>query len=258
MKITKEELKILFEKGRWYHTFEYDGLKSNGTYDYRKLIQKMGLPSVKGMTVLDVGCADGYFSYYFKKYGDAISVLGIDSNKYDGNSAIEHMVKQDSIYKEKYSKGNDFNNFESIYKKLSLNDSNKFNLIKEIYSQDIEFMNASIYDLSKLPKFDFVFCGSLIEHLRDPITAVEQLYSKTGKCCVIDLSSTLSNYLNPLRLYLVGYTGSGGSFYNFSETAFKKLLTEVGFTSIKIASRYEIKNNRTHKNTPHTVFICET
>ena len=33
------DLKELFEKGRWYHCFHHEGLKSNGTYDIEQYIK---------------------------------------------------------------------------------------------------------------------------------------------------------------------------------------------------------------------------
>ena len=43
----------------------------------------------------------------------------------------------------------------------------------------MKFENGSIYDLFPFGQYDFVFCGSLFEHLRDPITAFEQLLFAT-------------------------------------------------------------------------------
>ena len=67
------------------------------------------------------------------------------------------------------------------YKELGLENSNKYLFIKKVLGLNIDFEYGSIYNLSKFDNFDVTFCGSLLEHLRDPITAIEQLYFKT-KC----------------------------------------------------------------------------
>jgi 2-polyprenyl-3-methyl-5-hydroxy-6-metoxy-1,4-benzoquinol methylase len=213
-------------------------------------------PRLDDKSVLDVGCSDGFFSMYFKKNLNAKSVLGLDSNRYDGNSAIEHMLSEDSSYVEKYQASNDYSKFKSIYESFDLGDANKFKFIAKLYELDLKFQNGSIYDMSNLPKFDFVFCGSLIEHLRDPITAVEQLYDRTNDLCIIDLSSPLNRIFNWKRFPIIRYMNSGGCFYNFSETAFKQLVLKCGFKSVEIGYRYKLFDKKTKRMTPHSVFIC--
>ena len=55
--------------------------------------------------------------------------------------------------------------------------------IKKIFNVNMDFQYGSIYDLTSFDNYDVTFCGSLLEHLRDPITAIEQLYSKTKNFC---------------------------------------------------------------------------
>ena len=57
----------IFEKGVWYHSFEYKKIKSKGARLITQKIKELNLPDIKNKTVLDIGCSDGYFSYYFKK-----------------------------------------------------------------------------------------------------------------------------------------------------------------------------------------------
>ena len=70
----------IFTKGTWYHTFEFNGLKSPGTFDYTQKIKELQIPNLKNKSILDVGCSDGYFSYYFKEILNAKKVLGVDYN----------------------------------------------------------------------------------------------------------------------------------------------------------------------------------
>ena len=252
----ESRLEDFFHHGKWYHTFEYGPINTNGIYDFRKIIDSYPFPQLTGKSVLDVGCSDGFFSMHFKNNLNAKYVLGLDSNLYDGSSAIEHMKSEDHSYVKKYLSSNDYDQFKSIYDSFNLSDANKLKFIAKLYDLDLNFQNGSIYDLSKLPKFDFVFCGSLIEHLRDPITAVEQLYSRTNEMCIIDLSSTLQRMFNWKKFLIVRYMNSGGCFFNFSEAAFRQLALKCGFKSVEIGYRYKIFDKKTKCMTPHSVFIC--
>ena len=246
----------IFIKGTWYHTFEFNGIKSLGTFDYSEKIKELKIPNLKNKSVLDVGCSDGYFSYYFKEMLDAKKVLGVDYNQYDGTvnfDVLENFKEEQSA---KHTNHHDFNNLKNAYTELGLNDSNKFNLIKKIFNIQIEFKKASIYNLSDLENFDVTFCGSLLEHLRDPITAIEQLYFKTNEFCIIDVSNPF-NRLDILQMPLLKYSGASGHFFRLSEKATKLIMEKVGFKNVQIISRYKIKNLKYGNLQKHFVIYGE-
>ena len=65
-------------------------------------------------------------------------------------------------------------------------------ILKDIFNSSVEFKNYSVYDLAALgEKYDFVFCGDLIEHLKNPLVALENLRAVTRELCIISLSSAL-------------------------------------------------------------------
>ena len=74
-------------------TPEYQNIITKGTFDYREIIKTLGIPSLKNLDVLDVGCSDGFFSKYFIEKLNASSVTGVDINKYDGDIAFEVLEK---------------------------------------------------------------------------------------------------------------------------------------------------------------------
>jgi len=246
----------IFTKGTWYHTFEFNEIRSQGTFDYSKKIKELQIPNLKNKSVLDVGCSDGYFSYYFKEILNAKRVLGVDYNQYDGTVNFDVLENLKEDQKAKHISHNDFNNLKKAYTKMGLNDSNKFNLIKKIFNLQIEFKKASIYNLSELDNFDVTFCGSLLEHLRDPITAIEQLYFKTNEFCIIDVSNPF-NRLDILQIPVLKYSGASGHFFRLSEKATKLIMEKVGFKNIQIISRYKIKNLKYGNLQKHFVIYGE-
>ena len=89
----------------------------------------MNLPSFENKDVLDVGCSDGFFSKFFSETLNAKSVIGIDINKYDGGVAFDVLNSYKEDFK-KYESHNDFPLLKDAYNELGLEDSNKFNFIK--------------------------------------------------------------------------------------------------------------------------------
>jgi hypothetical protein len=65
----------------WYHSIDLpiDGgvVRTPGEYDHSSYLTKYGFPeSLAGKRVLDIGAADGYFSFEFERRGAAEVVAG--------------------------------------------------------------------------------------------------------------------------------------------------------------------------------------
>jgi len=250
-----KDIKNIFENGEWYHSVLFNTYKSKGTFDYTKLAQELNFPNMKGKNILDVGCSDGFFSMFFLKDLNADFVEGVDFNKYDGSVAFEVLNSYEEQYMKKYKDHNDYTVLKESYSSLGLRNSNKFLLLQKIFDLNMKFSNGSIYDLSKFPEYDLTFCGSLLEHLRDPITAIEQLFLKTKEMCIIDVSNTFKNRFFNINKPYIKYTGSGGNFYHYSNKAIKSMMLNIGFEKVEIQKEYRIKIEKYNYKIPHTIFI---
>ena len=101
--MNEHSINNILTKGIWYHTVEYNNIKSKGTFDYTKIIDSLNFPRMDDLEVLDVGCSDVFFSMYFLKNLNAKKVTGVDINKYDGSIAFEVLDTYKEIT-EKYDK----------------------------------------------------------------------------------------------------------------------------------------------------------
>lgn len=251
-----EELRQLFEQGKWYHCFRHQGLVSNGVYDIEKYISFYGFErDYSGKTVLDVGCSDGYFSIWMKEHG-ADRVLAVDSNKYDGSLAIEASNFNVKNYEQKYSQYvEDYVKFRPIYEQFGLSDANKLLLMARLKLLDVEFQNGTVYNLAPHGTFDVVMCNDLLEHLRDPITAIEQLFFAAKEMCVITVSSAMKMNWFDRNKPLLTYQGhiSGGSFYSLSEPAVIAMCKAAGFSDVRVVSRFDMENRMHRVTNPHFV-----
>lgn len=246
-------IKELFEHGKWYHCFRHDGLVSNGTYDVEQHIKAYKFDeNYNGKKVLDVGCSDGYFSIWMKEHG-ADYVRAIDSNKYDGSVAIEIADFDRDSYETKYQQyATEYDAFRLVYEQYGLKDSNKLLLMSALKKMEVDYHNGTVYDLKDHRNFDLVMCNNLLEHLRDPITAIEQLFStlnSNGKCIITTILPSFKERLinrNRPTLTYVGHLSSGG-YYIHSEASLFAMCKAAGFRSTEVVGRFYIRN-RTHNS----------
>ncbi len=250
------DLKDLFEYGKWYHCFRLEGMISNGTYDVEWYLPYYYFENeYKGQSVFDVGCADGYFSLWMKEHG-ALRVCAIDSNKYDGSLAIDvSNFNLKSYEKKHHAYVEDYLRFQTVYEKYGLKNSNKLLLMSKLKGLEIEYHTGTIFNLKPYGVFDVTLCNDLLEHLRDPITAIEQLYFATGKKCIITASSAMKGTWLTRGKPILTYQGhiSGGSFYSLSETAVAAMCKAAGFREVKVVSRFEMFNRIQKTNNRHFV-----
>ena len=265
----------------WYHTIELtENMITRGAFNHKEVLNQYGFPkSLEGMNVLDVGAADGFFSFEFERRG-AKSVLAIDTNKYDGSVAIDPSISKVKNYNVKYSRYQKLcEKYSDVLNLLNITGLNQLIIAKDLKESNVDFRNFSIYNLDKLnQKFNLVFCGDLMIHLKNPLTAIEQLVKVTKNLCIISLSLSLYNVKTPPKIVnkilqifqlsgeyiesskIVKYIGneSGGAFFNWHPLAFKEALLASGFKIVNIYSNFKIKNYRLGKYTPHTIFHCYT
>jgi tRNA (mo5U34)-methyltransferase len=160
------------EQDYWYHSYYFDnGFVQRGDYDIGQDIADYGFPdSMKGMSVLDIGTGSGWFAAYFEQLGADVTttdvrgyvdfdVFGRDRNpNISSEKSTPDLILPDGrmIYYSPVSKG--------------------FWIMKDILKLKAEYVNARAYDicpeLFQGKKFDLVFMGSVLMHLRDPIGAL--------------------------------------------------------------------------------------
>lgn len=146
---TKGELQRRIDSIQWYHEFDFgDGLRANAkTSDaeshralWRFIQAKLDEISFTNKTVLDIGCWDGYWSFYAERRG-AKRVLATDdaSQNWAGEAG--------------------------------------FMLAKELLKSGVESdLQLSVYDLDRLDnKYDIILCLGVYYHLFDPFYAFAQI-----------------------------------------------------------------------------------
>ena len=147
----------------WYHQIELaPGIVTPGHHLSAIQVQRLealGLPrDFSGLRVLDIGCADGFFSFEAEKRG-ATQVVAVD-------------------YRKPTSSG--------------------FSLASEILGSQVEYHIDNVYDLTpeEYGTFDVIFFLGVLYHLRNPLLAFDRIRQiiKPGGLLFVE-SQIIDNYL---------------------------------------------------------------
>jgi tRNA (mo5U34)-methyltransferase len=153
-------LRAEVERHSWYHTLELgDGVVTDGMFDHRPVLDRYPLPAdLGGKRCLDVATMDGFWAFEMERRG-AASVTAIDLDD-----------PEDLDWPAALRPDHD--------RTLDETKAERFALAKRALGSQVERVTLSAYDLGpELGEFEFVFCGDLLLHLKDPITPVERIRS---------------------------------------------------------------------------------
>jgi tRNA (mo5U34)-methyltransferase len=119
----------------WHHAFEIiPGVNSKGTYDPEPMMLQMELPRrLDGLTALDIGCNDGYFTFELERRG--AQVTSVDYCPPTAGYALAHELRGSSA---------------------------------EHFQDTVYNMTAARYG-----QYDIVFLLGVIYHLRHPLLAID-------------------------------------------------------------------------------------
>jgi len=158
----------------WYHTIEVaPDMVTPGWFDTRRVVDRVLLPpSLKGKRCLDIGTFDGFWAYEMERRGaDEVVAIDVDDRRtwdWPGNTRPEDI--DEFVQRAPQGEG--------------------FRIVHEAIGSQVQREDRSVYalDPSEVGVFDFVYMGSLLLHLRDPVGALEAVRSVCrGQLLVVDL-----------------------------------------------------------------------
>jgi len=132
-----------------------------GWFDLRPVVARMPWPDLRGKRCLEVGPYDGHLSFEMERRG-AAEVIAAD---------IGSPSEWDWPWRSR-TKGP-----QVIAAMSGERTGEGFRIAKETLGSGVERVEVSAYDLhpDNVGTFDFVVCGSLLLHLRDPVRALEAI-----------------------------------------------------------------------------------
>ena len=146
----------------WYHTIDLpDGSATPGYFDTRSIPASIDWPSaLRGGRCLDVGTFDGFWAFEMERRG-ASEVIALD---------VDDPRALDWTFDER-ARG------PALVVEWGAQRGPGFAELAEKLGSSVKRVNRSVYDLdpSNDGRFDVVFCGALLLHLRDPVRALEAI-----------------------------------------------------------------------------------
>ena len=174
-------------KREWYHTIELaPGIVTPGWFDTRAVANRLPFPpSLDGKRCLDVATFDGFWAFEMERRGAAetVAIDVLDPRRWDWPVNSESAVMA-AIGQRQPGSG--------------------FEIAREALGSSVERRETSVYDLNpdEFGTFDFVYVGSLLIHLRDPVGALECVRSVCSGTLLlvdnIDMRLTLRSRRRPL------------------------------------------------------------
>jgi tRNA (mo5U34)-methyltransferase len=144
-------------------------------------------PSLTGRRCLDVGTWDGFWAFEMERRGaDEVHAVDVpDPYRWDWPARAR--------IRESYDGGKA--NLETIK-----SNGNGFPLAREVLGSSVQRHEMAVYEISPdvLGTFDFVFVGSLLLHLRDPVGALERIRTvASGEVVINDCIEYVLTKLRP-------------------------------------------------------------
>ena len=207
---------------KWYHTMELaPGVVTDGFYDLRPYVNRFGIPErLDGIRALDVGTFDGFWAFELERRG--ATVVGID---------IDHEQDLDWPPRRRPS------TFSPEPR------GHRFTIARELLGSKVERVGVSIYHARRedLGTFDFVFCGSVILHLRDQLLALERIAGLcTGQFISVEEYDRIAGLSPvPVARYLAD-RASAPVFWLPSARTWRRMIWTAGFDQVTERSRLKL------------------
>lgn len=147
---SREQVEELLRKEKFrYHRIELPHGFATAGRDRSGTAKLIFPPDLTGKSVLDLGCAEGYFCFEAKRRG-ASRVVGLD-------------VESDVIRRNR--------------------------LVANCLGLDVEFGTVNLEQEKLKEKFDYVLCLNVLHHLTDPLTVLDNLMEIARERLVLEMAA---------------------------------------------------------------------
>jgi tRNA (mo5U34)-methyltransferase len=163
MASAESELAEVVAAAEWYHTLELaPGIVTPGWFDTRAVAARLPIPAdLRGKRCLDIGTFDGFWAFELERRGAAevVAVDVLDPHLWDWPANSTNATLDALARRKRQGSG--------------------FQLASQQLGSRVRLLERSVYDLSPedVGSFDFIYLGSLLIHLRDPVGALRAALS---------------------------------------------------------------------------------
>ncbi len=193
----------------WFHRLDLgQGVVTPGRVDPARNLPRLRLPSkLAGLTVLDVGAWDGFYSFEAERRG-AARILATDSFCWDGEGP---------------------------------GTKSGFDLAREALSSKVEDRIIDVLELSpeRVGVFDLVLFLGVLYHMRHPLLALEKVFSVTRERCILETHVDLLGGRRPAAVFYPGreLENDPTNWWGPNPACVHKMLEAVGFTKVEMVTK---------------------
>jgi tRNA (mo5U34)-methyltransferase len=201
----RSELKARADAIRWYHRIDLGhGVVTPGVDDTRLRLARLDLPtSLAGLTVLDVGAWDGFFSFEAERRGASRVV------------AADYFAWHGPTWSTKAG----------------------FELARAALESRVEDLDVDVMDLSpeRVGTFDVVLFLGVLYHLPHPLLALERLAAVTRGLLILETVVDMVGVGRPAVAFYPGreLNGDPTNWWGPNPAAVEGMLRTVGFTDVR-------------------------
>jgi tRNA (mo5U34)-methyltransferase len=196
----------------WYHSIRLPGgIVTPGVNKSARALRRLRLPeSLAGLSVLDVGAWDGFYSFEAKRRG-AARVVATDSYVWEGKTWAGRA------------------GFDLARSALGLD--------AEVEDRQLDVMELDPLTLGGA--FDVVLFLGVLYHLRDPFGAIERVAGVTGGMLVVETECALEWVPYPAARVFSGseLNQDASNWFAFNTPALVAMLRSLGFEQVSVMYR---------------------
>jgi tRNA (mo5U34)-methyltransferase len=214
----------------WYHSIDLaDGTRTPGQFDHHELLPHYGLPEdMSGLRALDVATFDGYWAFEMEQRGADVTAIDLESRRdYDYPPGVQPVV-------------------EAAAELPPIGQG--FAIAHRARGSSVTRIGTSVYALDphEVGTFDFVHCGDLLVHLREPLRALERIRAVTTGTLLlsdgVDVDAPSGRW-GPTVEYLGGWDDV--VWWVPSIDALAQMVIDAGFASVRLNCVYNLA--KTHE-----------
>lgn len=217
---------------RWYHCIELaPGVVTPGAFDMRPHVEQYAIPQdLSGRSFLDVGAANGFFSFLAESRGARVVAV-------DLSTQLDHDFPSWLRERELAVQSAERRAYDDHHRLRG-----GFDVAREALGSRVVKVEARVQDLPQLLErgFDVVFCSNVISHLRDPLGALEALREVLAPGGLLILASQ-SDLRQPGHSYaaFIGHPHTLG-YWVPSPEALLSMAATAGFEAARVVGQFQL------------------
>jgi tRNA (mo5U34)-methyltransferase len=210
-------------------------------FDHRPFVERYGLPTdLSGLRALDVGTMDGFWAFELERRGAQVIALDLDR-------------PQDLDWPPRLRAAGEARMAEGA----ALAQDRGFQVAHDALGSAVERRTASVYEATPEAlggRFDLVFCGSVLIHLRDPMLALERMAALcSGRLVLAEEYSRRLEWLPGLTAAEFRGETPWMSWWRPASRAWVAMVRCAGFEDVRRHARFALRFREARGGVPHAV-----